>query len=43
MADADTEHESLKPYRDLDTATRRENDPFVPAVRAVAARLSAVG
>ena len=43
MADKDPRHEALKPYGHLDAETRREDDPFVAAVRAVAARLPAAG
>lgn len=40
MSARDPAHEALKPYRDLDPETRREDDPFTAAVRAVAARLA---
>lgn len=30
------DHESVKPYSDLDPSTRREDNPFVDAIRAVA-------
>jgi hypothetical protein len=39
MAESDPHHESLKPFSELDAATRHEDDPFATAVRAVAARL----
>lgn len=37
MLGKDGDHESIKPYQDLDAATRREDRPFVEAIRAVAA------
>jgi hypothetical protein len=40
MADKDPEHDALRPFSDLDAGARREDDPFVAAVRTVAARLS---
>lgn len=39
MADRDPDHEALRPYAELDATTRREDDPFVVAVRTVARRL----
>lgn len=33
------EHESMVPYKDLPESTRREDDPFVRAIRLVAERL----
>jgi hypothetical protein len=39
MAETDPNHESLKPFSELDAGTRHEDDPFVAAVRAVAARI----
>jgi hypothetical protein len=39
MADQDPTHDALRPFPELDRATRREDDPFVDAVRAVAMRL----
>jgi hypothetical protein len=39
MAEIEPDHEALKPYAALDDQTRREDEPFVAAVRAVAARL----
>jgi len=37
MLDGDGDHESIKPYSELDPSTRREDQPFVEAIRAVAA------
>jgi predicted metal-binding protein len=39
MVDQDPTHDALRPFLQLDRATRREDDPFVRAVRAVASRL----
>lgn len=39
MAERDPDHEALRPFAELDAATRHEDDPFVAAVRTVAARL----
>jgi hypothetical protein len=39
MAARDPQHESLKPYGDLDPGTRREDDPFAAAVKAVSSKL----
>lgn len=36
MLGEDDDHESIKPYGELDPATRREDQPFVDAIRAVA-------
>ncbi|MGH2739854.1 MAG: DUF7701 domain-containing protein [Actinomycetota bacterium] len=33
------EHESMVPYKDLPESTRREDDPYVRAIRLVAQRL----
>lgn len=33
------DHESIKPFSELDPSTRREDQPFVQAIRAVAADL----
>jgi hypothetical protein len=32
------DHEAIKPYSELDASTRREDQPFVEAIRAVANR-----
>ncbi len=40
MADEDPQHNALRPYADLDPGTRREDEPFVTAVRTVASRLA---
>jgi hypothetical protein len=40
MADKDSGHDALKPFKELDPETRHEDDPFLVAVRTVAARLS---
>ena len=40
MADRDPGHGALKPFAQLDHATRLEDEPFVAAVRAVASRLA---
>lgn len=40
MADRDPGHEALRPFGELDSGTRREDDPSVRAVRTVAARLA---
>lgn len=32
------EHESVKPYEQLDGATKQEDEPFLRAIRTVAAR-----
>lgn len=37
MLAEDGDHDSIKPYQELDPATRREDRPFVEAIRAVAA------
>lgn len=37
MLGEDDDHESIKPYRELDPATRREDRPFLDAIRSVAA------
>ena len=37
MLHHDATHESIKPYSELDPSTRREDRPFVEAIRAVAA------
>jgi hypothetical protein len=34
MASTQPSHESIRPYDDLPAATRREDDPFVSAIRA---------
>ena len=39
MAEKDPAHEALKPFEELDSATRREDAPYVRAVRTVAERL----
>ncbi len=39
MTCVDPSHESIKPFDELDPATRREDGPFVDAIRTVAARL----
>jgi hypothetical protein len=36
MLHQDGDHESIKPYGDLDPSTRREDLPFVKAIREVA-------
>jgi hypothetical protein len=33
MAMREPEHESIKPFEQLDEATREEDDPFVDAIR----------
>jgi hypothetical protein len=33
------EHKSMVPYRDLPEATRREDDPYVKAIRRVATKM----
>jgi hypothetical protein len=37
MLRQDRGHESIKPFRELDPSTRRQDAPFVAAIRAVAA------
>jgi hypothetical protein len=37
MLRQDRDHGSIKPYAELDPSTRREDRPFVEAIRAVAA------
>jgi hypothetical protein len=39
MTNKDPNHESIKPYDKLAPATRQEDEPFVRAIRHVAARL----
>lgn len=39
MSTRDPEHESIVPYEDLPADVRREDDPFLAAVRQVARRL----
>jgi hypothetical protein len=43
MIGEDAEHESIKPYDELDPETRREDQPFLDAIRAVAAEHSTAG
>ena len=40
MAERDPDHESLIPFDQLDPSTRREDHPFLRAVRAVAQSLN---
>jgi hypothetical protein len=40
MLGQDGSHSSLKPFEELDLSTRREDLPFVEAIRAVAAEWS---
>ena len=37
MLRVDPQHESIRPYTELDSATRGEDDPFLVAIRAAAA------
>jgi hypothetical protein len=37
MAERDPDHSSLKPFEELDADTRRSDEPYVQAIRAVAA------
>ncbi len=39
MTNKDPAHESIKPFAELDLETRHEDEPFVEAIRKVAARL----
>jgi len=39
MTSRDPHHESIKPYSELSFDDRREDDPFVSAIRTVASRL----
>lgn len=36
MLEEHGDHESIKPYSELDSSTRREDQPFVEAIRAAA-------
>jgi hypothetical protein len=38
ISSADPAHEAARPYDDLDDATRREDEPFVAAIRKIASR-----
>lgn len=40
MIGVDPGHESIRPFDDLDPETRREDSPFLLAIRAAAARSS---
>lgn len=37
MVGVDPDHESLRPFEELDAETRREDSPFLTAIRAAAA------
>ena len=39
MANQDPAHESIKPFSQLTPTTRREDEPFVAAIRTIASRL----
>jgi hypothetical protein len=39
MLQQDGDHESIKPFSELDPSTRQEDQPFVEAIRAVATGL----
>ncbi|MGH2712306.1 MAG: DUF7701 domain-containing protein [Thermoleophilaceae bacterium] len=39
IQDRDPDHRSLKPFEELDPETQASDEPFVEAIRAVAARL----
>lgn len=40
MAERDPRHSSIKPFQELDANTRRSDDPYVGAIRSVAAERS---
>ena len=40
MMGRDPEHESIRPYAELDERTRRSDDPYVVAIREAAAGLA---
>lgn len=39
MSEQDPAHDAIQPYRSLRSSVRREDQPFVEAIRAAAARL----
>jgi hypothetical protein len=39
MLQHDPEHESIKPYGELDPEVKREDEPYLTAIREVASRL----
>jgi hypothetical protein len=43
MQRSDTGHASIRPFAELDHATRAADDPYVDAIRAAARELPAVG
>lgn len=40
MQESDVEHDSLRPFDELDTATQAADDPYVDAIRAAARDLA---